>query len=204
MLDSHPTVCSNLNRFERYRDSFIFVAGGVGNLASRCILKARHRRRSMNDIAVITLSCGHGFAIVDAEDFAALNSYTWSKIWCGYVRRNSRHNKKQTHFLMHRQIMNAPLGLDVDHINGCRFDNRRSNLRLCTRRQNLCHSTRLNRRNTSGVNGVSFERRRGKWTARIHVAGKYLFLGYFQEKERAIEARRSAAVRYHGDFASTV
>ena len=158
----------------------------------------------MNDVAVITLSMGHGFAIVDKEDFERLNRRTWSKIWSGYVVASTTVNYKRKHFLMHREILRAPRGLDVDHINGCRFDNRRCNLRLCTRSQNLCHFTRLNRRNTSGINGVSWAKNMQKWNVKIRVDGRQLDVGHYSDLQKAARVRRAAARIFHGQFASIV
>lgn len=87
---------------------------------------------------------------------------------------------------------------DIDHINGCKTDNRMSNLREATRAQNV-RNTGLRRGNNSGFKGVS--RLRGKWQAKIGVNYKQIYLGVFDDPEKAAAAYREAAAKYHGEFA---
>ena len=79
----------------------------------------------------------------------------------------------------------------VDHINHNRLDNRKQNLRLCTQGENL--------RNKK-VKGVTFDKRRNKWYARIMINRKNLHLGSFDTKEEAIEARKQAEIEYFGEY----
>lgn len=83
--------------------------------------------------------------------------------------------------------------LDVDHINGCRFDNRISNLRLVKHEEN-CKNRSLSKNNTSGVIGVYWYDRLNKWTANIWNGQtmKLLHLGVFEDKDNAIKARKEA------------
>lgn len=84
----------------------------------------------------------------DEEDTELLAQYTWC-VSHGYVVTNDRRpdgNKYMTE--MHRRVMEAPDGIQVDHINGNRSDNRKENLRLCTKTQNA-RNRKLDRNNTS-------------------------------------------------------
>jgi hypothetical protein len=88
-----------------------------------------------------------GFTIVDAADYDDLIQYRWLLSRNGkrfYVRRfekvNTPKGPKQKCIYMHRQIMNPPDGMDVDHRFGDGLDNRRENLRICTRVQNSQNS----------------------------------------------------------------
>lgn len=98
--------------------------------------------------------------------------------------------------IMHRLILRAPDGLVVDHINGDGLDNRRTNLRLCTQRENL-----LNRkvRSRSGFRGVT--RTPAGWVARISDDGRKLQLGTFHCPIEAARAYDEAALAHHGAFA---
>jgi len=116
------------------------------------------------------------------------------------VRLSSLRSEKPS-VLMHRQLLNAPDGMLVDHKNGDTLDNRRSNLRLATRQQNNCNSS-MQRRNTSGFKGVSWSTSSKKWKAQIQVNGKNKYLGVFETREKAHEVYASAAHELHGDFAS--
>jgi hypothetical protein len=89
---------------------------------------------------------GKYFAIVDDRDFEWLNQYKWVYSESSSYKHNKWHRyqgyAKRTYDLMrmHRLIINAPKGMEVDHINRDTLDNRRSNLRLATRLQNRLNS----------------------------------------------------------------
>lgn len=79
----------------------------------------------------------------------------------------------------------------IDHINGDRTDNRPANLRDVTRQENSMNQA-LNSRNTSGVVGVRWRERYGKWEAQIKVSGRHQYLGRFASFEAAVAARKEA------------
>lgn len=80
---------------------------------------------------------------------------------------------------------------EIDHINGDRSDNRISNLRDVTRTINA-RNMKKSVANKSGVTGVSFYKASAKWQSRIMANGKYLHLGYFDNFEDAVSARKKA------------
>ena len=137
------------------------------------------------------------FALVSAIDYDDLNRYKWTASVTGrtcYARRQSR----GVTILMHRQILNAPKGLFVDHFDGNGLNNWRPNLRLCTRRQN-CHNSRGYGR--SPYKGVSFSRAAGKWIATINSKGRHYYLGLFDTEIDAALAYDRKAVELFGKFA---
>lgn len=139
-------------------------------------------------------------ALVDDEDFDYLNQWKWCVDSYGYAVRT--HGKRPNRFTMwmHRLIMNTPKGMDTDHINGNRLDNRKSNLRVCNRSQNKCNVTK-HKDNKSGYKGVSWFTRNKKWQAQIMIEGKTLFLGYYDTPEDAAVAYNKAAVEQHQEYA---
>jgi hypothetical protein len=145
------------------------------------------------------------FTIVDPADFYRLNSFYW--LTCGkndnlYAARLIRTPTGRLNtILMHKEILNAPPGLLVDHINTDSLDNRRANLRLATHSQNSCNSRRDKSNTYSRFRGVSFSKRKGKWFAAIRVNGKKCWLGYFANEEDAAKAYDNAARMYHKEFA---
>lgn len=79
----------------------------------------------------------------------------------------------------------------IDHINRNRADNRWSNLRVVTHAQN--HQNRSKgKNNKSGVLGVCWSRRDGRWIASITINYKRKSLGHYTNKDDAIAARKAA------------
>lgn len=98
-------------------------------------------------------------------------------------------------FLAHRIIWAISTGAwpvgEIDHINGVRSDNSIENLREVTRSENSRNMKKYSC-NTSGVNGVSWNRQAKKWVALIKAGGRQEHLGYFDNIADAAEARRAA------------
>jgi len=89
---------------------------------------------------------------------------------------------------------------EIDHKNGNKSDNRLANLRDVTKSLNMANVGRR-KTNTSGFKGVSWSRWAGRWEARIQIAGKQKFLGYFGTPELAHAAYCAAAVEAFGECA---
>ncbi len=92
-----------------------------------------------------------------------------------------------------------PGALHIDHIDGNRSNNAINNLRLCTQRQNS-RNMPVKKNNTSGVPGVSWHRKTGKWRAYVNRERKQHYLGVFETLAEAVEARNHAAALLHGEF----
>lgn len=97
--------------------------------------------------------------------------------------------------------MGEPAGLDIDHVNGSGLDNRRANLRACTRSENNANRHRAQSK-TSRVKGVHLEKQTGRWRAEIHWQGRRYTLGRFAALEDAAEAYRAKAEELFGAFAN--
>lgn len=127
------------------------------------------------------------YATVDENDYDSLSVFRWFKNSRGYaVCAGGRKNHK---FYMHRVIVSPAEGLVVDHINGDKLDNRRSNLRAVTQNLNCQNRTNLQNNNTSGVTGVGYWKTGSLWVARVTRNGKTKLLGYFKTKKEAVASR---------------
>lgn len=141
----------------------------------------------------------------DIEDLHFVKKHYWLTTTTGYAASyyfTRDENNKRTHhmILFHRMIMDAPRGVDVDHINRNKLDNRKINLRLCCSQQNDYNNS-LSKRNTSGVIGVSYNKQNDTWRAYITFNGKWINLGSYYNKTEAIVARLRAESEYFRDFA---
>jgi len=116
---------------------------------------------------------------------------------CYFSYKTPRPEVKE--IMLHRFILNCPPSMCVDHIDGNTLDNRRSNLRICTRAENS-RNRRKNNNSTSGYKGVFWNKLYSKWAAYIRANNKRIFLGYFDDPKKAYEAYVAASKKYHGEF----
>lgn len=146
--------------------------------------------------------------IVDDEDYVYLIQWKWfyhidkKSGRTGYAYANDRVNNKPISLRMHRLIMQPPIDMEVDHINGNGIDNRKMNLRICSHKDNS-RNLRTKKINKSGYRGVFYDNERCKWTAQIKINYKSTFIGRYNSKEDAAIAYDMAAIKHFGDYANT-
>lgn len=135
----------------------------------------------------------------DLEDFELINRYRWYEYInpkTGYhsLRARERGSRKTV-------LMTALLGCKFyDHIDRNPLNCRRDNLRPATQQENTCNRTKM-KNNTSGVTGVTWNKKDGVWVATIGVDYERIHLGTFNDKTKAIIARLTAEKQYFGNFA---
>lgn len=151
-----------------------------------------------DNVRFIPLTKGK-FAIVDADDYEWLAKYKWYTYSDHYTFYICRWNSCKK-ISMHRQIMNPPEGLLVDHIDGNGLNNRKSNLRLCTRTQNA-RNRRPKRNGSSKFKGVYWHIVYRKWAALIRCNGKQTYLGRFDNEIEAALVYDRKAEELFGEFA---
>lgn len=143
--------------------------------------------------AEVTLTCGKvvKVSLNDAEFVASRGWLVPASV--GYVMSTRKPRQ-----MLHRLLVNAPTDKEVDHINHDRLDNRRENLRLCSRAENA-RNRRVQASKMKGVhkNGC------GTWSAAILVDGRLQHLGTFGTPEEAAAAYDAVARAHYGEFACT-
>ena len=139
------------------------------------------------------------FALVDPEDFEELSKYKWCVSRSKHTSYAVRRGKDGKSVLMHRVIMKTPEGMVVDHINQNGLDNRKRNMRNCTRAQNAC-----NHRppcGATGFRGVRYDEQTGRYSACVQHKGKIVRLGEFDDPVEAALARDRKAYELQGQYA---
>lgn len=146
-------------------------------------------------------------ALVDDVDFEWLNQWNWNASRAGkkfYAIR--RHGIKEGGtgklITMHRVITGDPKGKDVDHIDGNGLNNQRSNLRVCTRAENVRNrkKPKLNNEKYMGIQTYK-GKRKTSYRAIIGHNKKVYHLGMFASPEEAARAYDKKAVEFFGKFA---
>lgn len=146
-------------------------------------------------------------AIVDDDDYEMLSALKW-RVFVS-PRSTSPYAVRSHHLgcvgdspFMHRQIMGLRIGdkQQVDHINGDGLDNRRSNLRLASARQNMSNRRKLTV-GLSAYKGVNPRGPVGPYRARIRVNGRLIHIGQYAVETDAARAYDCAATHYFGEFA---
>ena len=149
----------------------------------------------------IPLSQGK-LAIVDDEDYDFLMQWKWfysrgyavRSVYC----KKGDDGKPQT-LWMHKILNNTPIGMQTDHINGDKTDNRKCNLRSVTSQQNLRNQAKGG--GSSKYKGVSWCPIAKKWRAYIKDNYKQFSLGKYLHEQDAANAYNNAAKKLHGGYA---
>ena len=170
--------------------------------ASKQLKEYKARTSKKRNEYDLTGDFGIGYAIHDNEFYFDLEDYNKIKDYCwhinskGYVIAYDKETKGN--IKMHR-LINEPSDYQVvDHINGCKYDNRKENLRNTSQANNTKNSA-IAKNNKSGHTGVYLVKNK-KWAAYIMCDGKQITLGYFDTYEDAVKAREKAEEEYFGEF----
>ncbi|MFF8784730.1 HNH endonuclease [Streptomyces sp. NPDC015125] len=152
----------------------------------------------------IEIEQGHS-ALIDRADKEIVAPHHWHLLRGHSGKLYAYAQTKAGPVYMHRLIARTPTGRETDHINGDGLDNRRSNLRVATCSQNLANRWKPRRSDgsptSSRFKGVTWDRSRSKWQAKITVGGRCKNLGRYATEEAAAQAYDSAAAATWGVFA---
>ena len=180
-----------------------------GCLKLERVSKMGKSRNKFNPVDLESQEYGIGFTFkgeefwFDKEDYNKIKNYCWYYGKKGYVMARGKHGENAVY--LHILVMSpVPAGMIVDHKQhppryAKKVDNRKSNLEIKTASQNNINSS-MYLNNTSGIKGVSWNKRLEKWNAYIQINKKRIHLGYFIDKEDAIQARKAAELKYFGEY----
>lgn len=140
----------------------------------------------------------------DKDGKSFRNQYAGREVGClcgsGYMFVKIRGVLYQLHRIVFA-LHHGYLPNEVDHIDGNPLNNKIENLREASRSQNLAN-TKLSKANTTGVKGVTFNKRVGKFQAYLTKEKKRTYLGSFNSLEEAEQSRKAAFERAFGEYAN--
>lgn len=200
------SVCSCEDHNELICSVHYLLSGNTKSCG--CIEKNRGTRKNNkydlnNDYGIGYFDDGDNFYF-DLEDLDKIKKYYWSKLYVNdlcYAVTKRKINGINKSLLMHRLVMGVldNPNVEVDHIKHNTLDNRKSQLRIGTKwENNLNHGLFVN--NTSGYSGVQWDKKNKRWYATITYNGEHYWLGYYDKKEDAINARKYAEDYYFKEW----
>lgn len=128
-------------------------------------------------------------AFVDEKDWDFVSQHKWyhekGKITHYAVRKAKKEDGRIQYIAMHIDLLGKKEGYCIDHVNGNGLDNRRSNLRHVTHRQNMQN---LHIKKSSRYPGVTWNKHKSKWQADIRIGGKKKNIGRFRSEIEAFNS----------------
>lgn len=119
-------------------------------------------------------------------------------LWSGYVYVTYRRKQYPAHRIVY--LLKKGIWVEkLDHEDGNRANNRVTNLRPCSTSQNA-QNEKLSVRNSSGVKGVSFDRKTGKYRVKVTKDRKEHHGGWFDDLNTAENAANTLRLNLHNEF----
>lgn len=138
---------------------------------------------------------------IDGEDLVILTQFNWTLNDRCYVVRWFRLNGVRKCEYLHRRIMGFPIK-DVDHKDGDKLNNMKTNLRLCTHQENNFNKNKNKGIYSSKYKGVSYYQRYKKWKVTLMLSGKQIWGGYFENEKEAALKYNELALLHHKKYAN--
>lgn len=177
-------------------------AGGISGFRPICVATSAGSFIGDSIMKQIPLTQGK-FAIVDDEDYEWLMQWKWYAAKGTYTYYAARGFPKR--ILMHRQILGLIKGdgKESDHKDHNGLNNRKINLRSCTKSENQHNQNIIRKKTSSKYKGVCWHKSHQKWTAQIVINNKHFCLGLFNNETKAAKAYDKKAKKLFGEFVLT-
>ena len=196
-------ICNSTDRVYRFKGGEMYCSrhyNQMYRMGYTTLTKKKMRENKViydNDTVKLITVKGEEI-LIDRIDYDKIKEYYWSVNSQGYAISviNGKHKR------LHLMILDKPKNFVIDHINGNKLDNRRSNLRICTCKENS-RNVSASKNNKTGHLGISLTKF-GRYRARIMVDGKEIRLGNYVNLEDAIKARKKAEIKYFGEYSPTL
>ena len=196
-------ICNSTDRVWRFKGGEMYCSrhyNQMYRMGYTTLTKKKMRENKViydNDTVKLITVKGEEI-LIDRIDYDKIKEYYWSVNSQGYAISviNGKHKR------LHLMILDKPKNFVIDHINGNKLDNRRSNLRICTCKENS-RNVSASKNNKTGHLGISLTKF-GRYRARIMVDGKEIRLGNYVNLEDAIKARKKAEIKYFGEYSPTL
>jgi hypothetical protein len=175
----------------------------VGPYCSRACFRSRPRilvSHADGTVGIPLYGAGdtiRGYATVDADDVDFVNQWRWHLGNDGYATRSENDRNGKRSFSIHRELLGLARGdgLEGDHINRNRLDNRRSNLRVLPKKGRPNAQNVTVPRGSSKYRGVTWHKQAKKWRATVCVNGQLRSLGCFSDEDEAGRVAKEARLR---------
>lgn len=138
--------------------------------------------------------------IISIASFELIKKYSWSYSPKGYAVTSVRTNNKKRVVPLHYILFSKKEGMQIDHINQNKLDNRIENLRYCTHAQNKQNCKKF-KNSFLKYKGVTYNKLHNRYSSHIISNGKDYWLGRFYTAEKAAYIYDLAALLLHKDFA---
>jgi hypothetical protein len=182
------------------------------------IVYLKNKYRIENNVVFMTLKNKKGLILetcFDADDLEKIIKLdlSWHLKWDNktqsyYVKATESYidtatnKRKQRTIHLHRIIVGVVNNLlYVDHINHDTLDNKKANLRITNKRENMCNRPKPNTNNSSGYRNVTYEKQTKKWIVQLQIDGKNTKLGSFEDVHDAGRYAKEKRSEIYGEYA---
>lgn len=168
-------------------------------------MKNKYEKRG--NVTVIFLKRSNGEILetfIDTSDLFLINSFKGS--WYAHLDKTSNDfyvyiglstGCKKTTMQLHRVVVNAKIGMVVDHKNHNTLDNTKNNLREVTQAVNRQNLKGANINSKTGIRGVTYDKNKNSWRAEVMLNGKFVYRKRFNNIKEAEQAVIEARAKYY-------